>query len=107
MNLRTEQGKDDIAQSRADQLCGEYLSKNDFLLSKTQRAADRVKPTNATMLIVYSLTALLGLLVFYQRWQLYETVYIKAKGVLLLLRSVGLVQKGPSVSFTTQKDFFL
>lgn len=32
MNLRTEQGKDVTVQSRADQLCGEYLSKNDFLL---------------------------------------------------------------------------
>ena len=39
MNLRTEQGKDVTVQSRVDQLCDEYLSKNDFFTSsKTQKS---------------------------------------------------------------------
>ena len=95
MNLRTEQGKDVTVQSRADQLCGEYLSKNDFFTSsKTQRAADRVKLTNATMLIVYSLTALFGIVGISSAVAAILNSLYQRKKEFAMLRSVGLDKKG-------------
>ena len=95
MNLRTEQGKDVTVQSRADQLCGEYLSKNDFFTSsKTQRAADRDKLTNATMLIVYSLTALFGIVGISSAVAAILNSLYQRKKEFAMLRSVGLDKKG-------------
>lgn len=95
MNLRTEQGKDVIVQSRVDQLCGEYLSKNDFFTSsKTQRASDRDKLTNATMLIVYSLTALFGIVGISSAVAAILNSLYQRKKEFAMLRSVGLDKKG-------------
>ena len=95
MNLRTEQGKDVIVQSRVNQLCGEYLSKNDFFTSsKTQRASDRDKLTNATMLIVYSLTALFGIVGISSAVAAILNSLYQRKKEFAMLRSVGLDKKG-------------
>lgn len=89
------QGKDVTVQSRVDQLCDEYLSKNDFFTSsKTQRAADRDKLTNATMLIVYSLTALFGIVGISSAVAAILNSLYQRKKEFAMLRSVGLDKKG-------------
>ena len=63
MNLLVEDGLDAEVQAQAEQICGTYLGTSDFYTSsKTQRALDRERLTDATMLIVYSLTALFGII---------------------------------------------
>lgn len=94
MNLRTEQGRDLAVQNQADQLCGQYLSKNDFFTSsKTQRAVDRDKLTNATMLIVYSLTALFGIVSITSAVAAILNSLYQRKKEFAMLRSVGLDKK--------------
>lgn len=94
MNLRTEQGRDLAVQNQADQLCGQYLSKNDFFTSsKTQRAVDRDKLTNATMLIVYSLTALFGIVGITSAVAAILNSLYQRKKEFAMLRSVGLDKK--------------
>ena len=64
MNLLVEDGLDAEVQAQAEHICGTYLGTSDFYTSsKTQRALDRERLTDATMLIVYSLTALFGNLI--------------------------------------------
>ena len=94
MNLRTEQGRDLAVRNQADQLCGQYLSKNDFFTSsKTQRAVDRDKLTNATMLIVYSLTALFGIVGITSAVAAILNSLYQRKKEFAMLRSVGLDKK--------------
>ena len=77
-----------------------------FTSSKTQRAADRDKLTNATMLIVYSLTALFGIVGISSAVAAILNSLYQRKKEFAMLRSVGLDKKG-YVTYFIQKDFFL
>lgn len=62
VNLLADEGMDLNVQNAADEICGAYLSNNDFYTSsKTERAEVRDQLTASTMLLVYSLTALFGI----------------------------------------------
>lgn len=95
MNLLVEDGLDAEVQAQAEQICGTYLGTSDFYTSsKTQRALDRERLTDATMLIVYSLTALFGIIgISSAAVAILNSLYQRRKE-FAMLRSVGLDRKG-------------
>lgn len=95
MNLLVEDGLDAEVQAQAEHICGTYLGTSDFYTSsKTQRALDRERLTDATMLIVYSLTALFGIIgISSAAVAILNSLYQRRKE-FAMLRSVGLDRKG-------------
>ena len=95
MNLAIEDGLDAQIQKDADQICSAYLSSDDFYTSsKTERAITRDQLTNATMLVVYSLTALFGIVgISSATSAILNSLYQRRKD-FAMLRSVGLDKKG-------------
>lgn len=95
MNLLVEDGLDAEVQTQAEHICGTYLGTSDFYTSsKTQRALDRERLTDATMLIVYSLTALFGIIgISSAAVAILNSLYQRRKE-FAMLRSVGLDRKG-------------
>ena len=94
-DLLVEDGLDAEVQAQAEQICGTYLGTSDFYTSsKTQRALDRERLTDATMLIVYSLTALFGIIgISSAAVAILNSLYQRRKE-FAMLRSVGLDRKG-------------
>ena len=94
MNLLVEDGLDAEVQAQAEQICGTYLGTSDFYTSsKTQRALDRERLTDATMLIVYSLTALFGIIgISSAAVAILNSLYQRRKE-FAMLRSVGWIEK--------------
>lgn len=95
MNLAVEDGLDAQIQKDANQICSAYLSSDDFYTSsKTERAITRDQLTNATMLVVYSLTALFGIVgISSATSAILNSLYQRRKD-FAMLRSVGLDKKG-------------
>lgn len=95
MNLLTDDDMDAQIQQDANQICGAYLSNNDFYTSsKTERAADREQLTAATMLLVYSLTALFGVVgISSAASAIWNSLYQRRRE-FATLRSVGVDEKG-------------
>ena len=95
MNLLTEDGFDMAIQQEADQICSAYLSGNDFYTSsKTERAIDRDKLTNGTMVIVYSMTLLFGIVGISSATSAIMNSLYQRRKEFAMLRSVGLDKKG-------------
>ena len=95
MNLLVEDGLDAEVQKQAEQICGTYLGTSDFYTSsKTQRALDRERLTDATMLIVYSLTALFGIIGISSAAVAILNSLHQRRKEFAMLRSVGLDRKG-------------
>ena len=95
MNLLVEDGLDAEVQAQAEQICGTYLGTSDlYTSSKTKRDLDRERLTDATMLIVYSLTALFGIIgISSAAVAILKSLYQRRKE-FAMLRSVGLDRKG-------------
>lgn len=95
MNLSAEDDMDAEVQYGADQVCSTYLSRNDFYTSsKTERIEDRKQLTAATMLIVYSLTALFGIVGISSAVSAILNSLYQRRKEFAMLRSVGLGRKG-------------
>ncbi len=95
MNLLTEDGLDIEIQQEADQICSAYLSSNDFYTSsKTERAIDRDKLTDGTMVIVYSMTLLFGIVGISSAASAIMNSLYQRRKEFAVLRSVGLDKKG-------------
>ena len=95
MNLLTEDGLDMEIQQEADQICNAYLSSNDFYTSsKTERAIDRDKLTDGTMVIVYSMTLLFGVVGLSSATSAIMNSLHQRRKEFAMLRSVGLDKKG-------------
>lgn len=103
MNLLTEDGFDMTIQQEADQICSAYLSGNDFYTSsKTERAIDRDKLTNGTMVIVYSMTLLFGIVGISSATSAIMNSLYQRRKEFAMLRSVGLDKKGLMKLFYTE-----
>jgi len=103
MNLLTEDGFDMAIQQEADQICSAYLSGNDFYTSsKTERAIDRDKLTNGTMVIVYSMTLLFGIVGISSATSAIMNSLYQRRKEFAMLRSVGLDKKGLMKLFYTE-----
>ena len=95
MNLLADDGTDAAVQNDAEQICSAYLSSNDFYTSsKTERTKDRAQLTAATMLIVYSLTALFGIVGISSAISAILNSLYQRRKTFAMLRSVGLGRKG-------------
>ncbi len=95
MNLLADDGLDAQVQNEANQICGVYLSANDFYTSsKAERAIERDQLTNATMLIVYSLAALFGIVGLSSAVSAILNSLYQRRKEFAMLRSVGLDKKG-------------
>ncbi|MDO5415594.1 MAG: ABC transporter permease [Lachnospiraceae bacterium] len=95
INLLTDEGMDAQVQHKAVELCEAYLKSSDFYTSsKTERAIFRKQLTSAAMLILYSLTALLGTVGLSSAVSaIYNSLYQRRKE-FAMLRSVGLGKRG-------------
>ncbi|RGE65298.1 ABC transporter permease [Anaerotruncus colihominis] len=94
MNLLAENGLDIKVQQEADQICSAYLSNSDFYTSsKTERAIDRDKLTNGTMVIVYSMTLLFGIVGISSATSAIMNSLYQRRKEFAMLRSVGLDKK--------------
>ena len=94
MNLLAENGLDMKVQQEADQICSAYLSNSDFYTSsKTERAIDRDKLTNGTMVIVYSMTLLFGIVGISSATSAIMNSLYQRRKEFAMLRSVGLDKK--------------
>lgn len=95
INLLAKDGMDVPVQEAAEQICGAYLSEDDFYTSgKTERAQERKQLTNATMLIVYSLTALFGVVGLTSVLSAIVNSLNQRRKEFAMLRSVGVDEKG-------------
>lgn len=94
MNLLAENGLDMKVQQEANQICSAYLSNSDFYTSsKTERAIDRDKLTNGTMVIVYSMTLLFGIVGISSATSAIMNSLYQRRKEFAMLRSVGLDKK--------------
>lgn len=101
--LQAKNGFDMVIQQEADQICSAYLSGNDFYTSsKTERAIDRDKLTNGTMVIVYSMTLLFGIVGISSATSAIMNSLYQRRKEFAMLRSVGLDKKGLMKLFYTE-----
>lgn len=95
MNFLADDGLDAQVQYEANQICDTYLSASDFYTSsKAERALERVQLTNATMLIVYSLAALFGVVGLSSAISAILNSLYQRRKEFAMLRSVGLDKRG-------------
>ena len=110
MNLLVEDGLDAEVQAQAEQICGTYLGTSDFYTSsKTQRALDRERLTDATMLIVYSLTALFGIIGISSaaEWAMYKRLYYAQSPAFQKVQMIPSHQNGNPLEWSPETSLLL
>lgn len=95
VNFIVPDGMDKKVQREAEQICSAWLGSNDFFTSsKTERMKNRAKMTGATMLVVYSIAALFGIVGIFSALSAILNSLNQRRKEFAMLRSVGVDEKG-------------